>query len=29
MAQLDQMVGDGLVPLETVEVIAYRANSDG
>ncbi|HEY8178742.1 MAG TPA: DUF190 domain-containing protein [Candidatus Limnocylindria bacterium] len=29
LPQLDQMVADGLITLERVEVIAYRANREG
>lgn len=29
LPELDQMVTDGLITLERVEVIAYRANGDG
>jgi uncharacterized protein len=29
LPELDAMVADGLITLERVEVIAYRANADG
>jgi len=29
LPELDAMVSDGLITLESVEVIAYRANADG